>query len=200
MLSTQDKSISTAAPTSLNLVSTEKTELGASLLGTDPLGLLQPKVDNRKRFLRFTFLEKRDALLSLENILEVMPLTRENILPVPDMPSCIVGICSWQGETLWLVDLNALVGHESLYRSSSLIKTPSVIVVQHNNQTLGLVVEQVSDIDLLDEATIQMDAGMCPTALEPFILGHCLEQDSIVLSVPAIVNAPQLNIDNSEYS
>ena len=198
MLSTQDKSTSTtalasASPTSTDINGTGIAELGSGFLGSDPLGLAPPEVDNRKRFLRCSLFQKREALISLEYIIEVMPLPRENILPVPDMSSSILGVCCWQGDTLWLVDLNHLAGYESLYQFPHLTALPSVIVVQYNAQTLGLVVEHIRDIDLLDEATIQQEIGHIPTSLAPFVMGHCLAQDSVVLSVPAIVNAPQLH-------
>lgn len=174
----------------------DKTNL--SLLGTagtvsDPLGLTPPKADNRKRFLRFSLSQKHDALLPLEHVIEVMQLPRESILPVPDMPRCILGICSWQGETLWLVDFNYLVGYKSLYQQAPLTQISSAVVVRHNGITLGLVVEKVIDIDLLDDSTMHMDAGLCPPELEPFVVGHCLQQNGILLSASAVVNASQLH-------
>ncbi|MGC1307432.1 MAG: chemotaxis protein CheW [Phormidesmis sp.] len=158
----------------------------------DPLGLAPLPVDNRQRFLRFMLSKKNDALLPLGQILEVMQLPLEDIFPVPDMPSCILGVCSWQGETLWLVDLNHLVGYTPLCQQSQLLASPVVIVVQQNGRSLGLVVEQVGDVDLFDEEEIHMEAGLCPAGLEPFILGYCPQQSGTVLSISAIVNAPNL--------
>ncbi|MEL6552414.1 MAG: chemotaxis protein CheW [Cyanobacteria bacterium J06621_11] len=175
------------------------TPSNAADIQSDPLGLTPPKVDNRKRFLKFLLSQEHHALLPLECVVEVMQLPRENVLPIPDMSSCIPGVCSWQGETLWLIDLNYLVGYKSLYQQIHLLKTPSVVVVQHEDKTLGLVVEQVIDIDLLDESTVHMDPKLCPPELESFTVGHCLHQDSVLLNVSAIVNDPQLHT-YGEYS
>ncbi|MEL7333289.1 MAG: chemotaxis protein CheW [Cyanobacteria bacterium J06560_2] len=159
-------------------------------LERDPLGLTPLPVDNRKRFLRFVLAQKNDALLPLEKIVEVKQLALEDIFPVPDMPSCILGVCSWQGETLWLVDLNHMVGYEALYQQSLLSYTAVVIVVRSGGRSLGLVVEQVDDVDLFDESKIQMETGLCSPILEPFVYGYCPSQGGTVLNVSAIVESP----------
>lgn len=133
--------------------------------------------------------QKNDALLPLDQILEVMQLAIEDIFPVPDMPGCILGVCSWKGETLWLVDLNHLVGYQPLLQQSQIARLPIVIVVQSAGRALGLVVAQVSDIDLFDEEKIHMEPGLCPPSLEPFVSGYCPQQGGTVLNVSAIVNS-----------
>lgn len=156
----------------------------------DPLGLIPLPVDNRQRFLRFVLAQKNDALLPLEQILEVMQLLLEDVFPVPDMPGCILGVCSWQGETLWLVDLNHLLGYAPLCQQTQMVTPPFVIVVQSAGHSLGLVVEQVSDVSLFDYADIHMEPGLCPASLEPFVFGYCPEQGGTVLSATSIVNSP----------
>lgn len=177
---------------------TELKPLSPTSTHADPLGLVPLPVDNRQRFLRFMLSQKENALIPLNQILEVMQLSLENIFPVPDMPSCILGVCSWQGETLWLVDLNHLVGYVPLSQQAQLDRSqqaqtasaPIVIVVQSLDSTLGLVVEQVGDVDLIDEASIRKELGLCSPSLEPFVLGYCPHQGGTVLSVPAIVQSP----------
>ncbi len=163
-----------------------------SPLGTrrDPLGLVPLPIDSRQRFLRFMLSRKNDTLLPLSEILEVIQLSLENIFPVPDMPGCILGVCSWQGETLWLVDLNHLVGYTPLHQQTQLVSPPIVIVVQSAGHSLGLVVEQVSDVNLFDETKIHMEQGLCLPSLEPFVAGYCPQQGGTVLHVPSIVNSP----------
>lgn len=156
----------------------------------DPLGLAPLPEDNRQRFLRFMLAEANDALLPLDQIVEVLQIGLEEIFPIPDMPGCILGVCSWQGETLWLVDLNHLVGYEPLYAQPQPKMTPTVIVVQSSGRSLGLVVEQVDDVDFFDEAKIIMETGLCSPSLEPFVLGYCPGQGGTVLNVAAIVDSP----------
>ena len=156
----------------------------------DPLGLKPIPIDTRQRFLRFVLCQKEDVLIPLSQILEIIQLSLEDIFPVPDMPGCILGVCSWQGETLWLVDLNHLVGYRPLCQQSQLISPPIVIVVQSTGRSLGLVVEQVCDVDLFDKEKIRMEAGLCPPSLEPFVLGYCPQQGGTVLNISAIVESP----------
>ncbi|MBE9060970.1 chemotaxis protein CheW [cf. Phormidesmis sp. LEGE 11477] len=159
----------------------------------DPLGLSPLPKDNRKRFLKFVLSSGQQALLPLSQVLEVMQLPSGDILPIPDIAGCIMGVCVWKGETLWIVDLNHLAGYDSPYQESQLIETLNVIVVQDNNQTLGLVVEQVSDIDLFDEEKVIKKAGLCSPGIDPFVLGHLPQQDALVLKVSSILNAQQLH-------
>jgi positive phototaxis protein PixI len=180
MLSTEVKSEPQRLNSTANSFNTRK----------DPLGLIPLPVDNRKRYLRFMLAQKNDTLLPLSEIVEVMQLSLEDIFPVPDMPGCILGVCSWQGETLWLVDLNHLVGYSPLCQRPALVSSPIVIVVQSAGHSLGLVVEQVSDVDLFDESEIHLNSGLCPPSLEPFVLGYCPHQGGIVLDVASLVNSP----------
>lgn len=156
----------------------------------DPLGLTPLPADNRRRYLRFMLLQKNNALLPLNEIVEVLQLALEDIFPVPDMPSCILGVCSWQSETLWLVDLNHLVGYDPLCQQSQMIFSPVVIVVQSAGHSLGLVVEQVGDVELFDEAKIHMEPGLCSPSLEPFISGFGPQHSGTVLNITSIVNSP----------
>ena len=166
-------------------------------LERDPLGLLPIPEDNRQRFLRFVLTQKDDALLPLSSIVEVMQLALEDIFPVPDMPSCILGVCSWRGETLWLVDLNHLVGYTPLCQQPQLTRTPIAVVVQSAGRSLGLVVEQVGDVDLFDEAGIRWETGLRPPDLEPYVSGYCPQQGGTVLDPKAIVELPLWHSHNN---
>jgi len=160
----------------------------------DPLGFTSIRLDNRKRFLKFLIYKQQEALLPLCDILEVMQLPRDNILAIPDMPSEILGMCSWQSRTLWLVELNCLVGYRPTSQPTQLTEKLSVVVIQHEHQTIGLVVDYVGDVDLIDTETIHTKAGLCSPKLDAFVYGHCPQQKSLVMSVPAIVSAPELHI------
>ena len=176
-----------------NEAASKSAQDASSLASTvDPLGLVPLPVDNRQRFLRFMLSQKDDALLPLDQILEVLQLPIEEIFPVPDVSSSIIGVCSWRGETLWLVDLNHLVGDTPLYQQVQTITSPVVIVVQRDGRSLGLVIERVVDVDLFDAEKIHMEAGLCPPGLEPFVLGYCPQQGGTVLDVSAIINTPHL--------
>lgn len=159
----------------------------------DPLGLTPLPVDNRERFLRFMLSGNNDTLLPLSQIVEVMQLAMTDILLVPDMPSSVLGVSGWQGSTLWLVDLNQLVGYAPLRQQVSTLVPPVVIVIEHDGRSVGLVVEQVSEVDLYDPAAIRKPAGLCPLSLEPYVRGYCPQKEGpggTVLDVAAILSSP----------
>ncbi|NJM73973.1 MAG: chemotaxis protein CheW [Scytonema sp. RU_4_4] len=151
-------------------------------LELDPL----PPETNLSKLLCFPLGLQDSALLPLKQIAEIIRVNLVEILPVPEMPSCILGICNWRGEMLWLLDLNHLVGYPVLTTGVTRI----AIVVMVNEQAVGLVVPQVDDIELHDLQQLQKaSAGLFPPKLLPFVLG-ALPNGKTVLDVTAITQCP----------
>lgn len=169
----------------------------SAVTSLDPLGLdpLPPET-NLSKLLRFPLGLQDSGLLPLEQIAEVIRVNIAEILPVPEMPSCVLGICNWRGEMLWLLDLNDLVGYPPLTAA----ETPVAIVVMVNEYTAGLVVPQVDDIELHDLQQLQKAAaGLFPPKLLPFVLG-ALPNGSPVLDVTAITQCPLWQIHQTGVS
>ncbi len=142
-----------------------------------------------QRLLRFPLGLQDSALLPLEQIAEILRVNLAEILPVPEMPDCVLGICNWRGEMLWLVDLNHLVGF--VPRSLAAAASPIAMVVQVNDQPVGLVVQQVNDIELHELEKLQpAAAGLFPPKLLPFVLGILPGGSGTVLDVTAITLSP----------
>ena len=143
--------------------------------------------ETRQRLLRFPLGEQDSALLPLEQIAEINRVNVAEILPVPEMHDCIFGICNWRGEMLWLVDLNHLLGGSPLSEGGQMLASPVAMVIQVNHQYLGLVVQQVNDIELHDLQQLQPAAmGLFPPKLLPFVLGALPGGNGTVLDVTAI--------------
>lgn len=146
--------------------------------------------ENRQRFLRF-MLGQDAVLLPLEQITEVVRLETANILPVPEMPHCILGICSWRGEMLWLLDFNDFVGYLSPFRQEAVPTSLMVIVIQSNQQSIGIGVQQVNDIEFHDPQQLQPAAsGLFPPELLPYVLGTLPGCCDVVLNIQAISKCP----------
>ncbi len=151
-----------------------------------------------ERLLRFPLGQEDSALLPLAQIAEIFRVNVEEILPVPEMPSCVLGIFNWRGEMLWLIDLDQLLGYLPL---SLMAATPMAIVVQSNSQSLGLVVSQVNDIELHDLQKLTNAAiGLFPPKLLPFVLGALPEGSGTVLNVTAITQCPLWQTHRGEIS
>jgi positive phototaxis protein PixI len=173
--------------------------VSSTVTSLDPLTLEPLPPETRQRLLRFPLSQQDSALLPLEQIAEILRLNVAEILPVPEMPSCVLGICNWRGEMLWLVDLNHLVGCPPVSWPSG--ASPVAMVVQVNNQSVGLVVQQVNDIELHDLQQLQPAAiGLFPPRLLPFILGALPGDNGTVLDATAITRSPLWKIHQKGVS
>lgn len=160
-----------------------------------------PPTDTCQRLLRFPLGFQDSVLLPLEQIAEIFRVNVADILPVPEMPDCVLGICNWRGEMLWLVDLNDLVGCPPLSSLEPVLISPMTMVVQVKDQSVGLVVQQVNDIELHELAQLQPAApGLFSPGLMPFVLGYLPEGSGAVLDVNTITECPLWQIHRGSVS
>lgn len=165
--------------------------VGSSDLSLDPLILEPLPPETRQRLLRFPLGNQDTALLPLDQITEILRLSVADIVPVPKMPECILGICNWRGEMLWLVDLNQLVGRPPVSWQGLGGSSPIAIAVQVNHRSLGLVVQQFHEIELHELEQLQpATPGLFPPSLLPFVLGYLPGNNGTVLDVKAIAQCP----------
>ncbi|MBR8826938.1 MAG: chemotaxis protein CheW [Gomphosphaeria aponina SAG 52.96 = DSM 107014] len=153
------------------LSSTKSGAISISFAGEE-LAARKKKVE---KFLQFQ-LGKDKGLLWAEIVREIITVPESEILPVPQMPECVIGIYSWRSEMLWIVDLENLLGYHSPLLNSSANLSLMTMIVELDGQFLGLVVQDVNDIVEYDLQAMQ------PPSLElfsgfllPFILGHFTE-------------------------
>lgn len=99
-----------------------------------------------------SILEGDIALLDAEIVTEVITISPKDILPVPQMFYCVLGIYSWRSEMLWIVDLENLLGYPPPLSSNDEERELLVMVVQSQGQSIGLV---VSGIDNLIECNLE---------------------------------------------
>lgn len=148
-----------------------------------------------QRFLQFHLAGNRETFLPLQHVVELIPLERKPILPIPEMPAQALGVCSWRSELLWLVDFNILVGYTSQKIQSSLLKQSTVIVVQSGKDSVGLVVEQVNNVILLDPEIIipknnlheSVDESVDISKLNQFVWGYLPNHRGTILDVVSLV-------------
>jgi len=162
-----------------------------SVSSLDPLPTDSQSEDSHQKFLRFSFKFEENALLALEHITEVIRLNIEEILPVPEVSDCVLGITNWRGEMLWLVDLGQLAGDPPLFARVQGNKLLPVIVVQAKGQSLGFAVLSIGDIELKEPTQIQPIApGLFPPKLLPLLSGYLPSRGGAVLDAVAIMQLP----------
>lgn len=122
------------------------------------------------------------ALLDAEVVTEVITISPNDILPVPQMFYCVLGIYGWRSEMLWIVDLENLLGYPPPLDGNNPQKELLVMVVQVQGQSIGLV---VSGIDNLTEHDL---SKFKPSSIEifsedvlPFLHGYFTSPDNDII-------------------
>lgn len=154
--------------------------------------------ESHYKFLRFALGSQDSGLLPLEQISEVLSFTPTEILPVPEMPSCVLGIYNWRGKMLWLIDLNSLIDYPPFVHGGRESEPLTAMVIQMNSQSMGLVVQCVNDIERHDATQIQnATAGLFPPKLLQFVKGYLPSANSTVLDAEAIARFPLWQLHRS---
>jgi positive phototaxis protein PixI len=141
---------------------------------------INASLEEGEKFLRFQLGAEAIALLPLNVIKQVMQVSVAEILPVPQMPGCVLGIYHWRGEMLWLVDIGQLLGFPPLGSSENVM----AIAIQIQDKILGLVVKQINDIERhhLDDINLPT-IGLFAPELMPYLQGYLIGVDREVLMV-----------------
>lgn len=164
----------------------------------DTIQAINASLEEGEKFLRFQLGAEGIALLPLNIIKQVMQVSVAEILPVPQMPDCVLGIYNWRGEMLWLVDIGQLVGFTALcdrglapgWQGGDIM----AIAIQIQDKTLGLVVRQINDIERhkLDQINLPTIGLFAPEVM-PYLQGYLIAGNQEVLMVlngEAIAHAP----------
>lgn len=128
------------------------------------------------------------ALLEAEIVTEVITISSKELLAVPQMPYCVLGIYSWRSEMLWVVDLENLLGYPpSLAEDTDEEQTLLVMVIQIQGQSMGLVVSQIDNIIEHNlERFKSSSAELFSEDIMPFLYGYFTDRDNnIVMLIDA---------------
>jgi positive phototaxis protein PixI len=174
----------------------ETLELYQSGLSSLESLFIQPEApDAGQKFLRFQLCPNHTALLAVDDIAAVLPVTATDVLAVPHMPPCVLGIYDWRGEVLWLTDLASQIGLAQLSPSDSRLTAFMTIVVQSQGRQLGLAVPEVYDIEQHDPQHLHLPSpDLFSPQISPFMKGYLTSDRSTVLDVATILQDPQLHI------
>lgn len=192
---------------------------------TTPMdGDSQGKHSDLAKFLRFYFSPQDTALLPLKNVKEVLNIPLMGILPVPHMSDCTIGIYNYRGEIIWLADLGAQLGFipsteliQGMSSASELaaskattltankginltseLPTITVIIVQNEDKSLGIVVPKVVDIELHDLQEMQYPTeDLFAANILPFLKGYLIRSSSPVLDINALIEDRMLKCDRN---
>jgi len=148
----------------------------------------QPQVV--QKFLQFLVRQGDRALIPVDTILEIVTIRVPEVLPVPQMRDCVLGVYNWRGEMLWIVDLGEAIGFPSLFGGKKPPPTATAIAIEYDEQTIGFVVPQVLDLEVYNLQRQQdPDPQLFPASLIPFLSGYFIDDAndiSIAIDVPSV--------------
>lgn len=159
--------------------------------------LLSPpaEVEPIQKFLRFRVDRTQSMLLAVEDIAAVQTIAISDILPVPQMSACVLGMSNWRGEALWLVDLAQQLGLAPISDQTQRLTALIAIVIQVNGYALGLVVPEIYEIEEHNPKWLLSPfADLYPQRTLPFIKGHFKHDRSVVLNAAAVLQDPSLHM------
>ncbi|MBD0346882.1 MAG: purine-binding chemotaxis protein CheW [Coleofasciculus sp. Co-bin14] len=144
------------------------------------------------QFLRFHLFPNTTALLPVQQLTEVLTISRDQIVPIFQMPPWVMGVYNWRGEILWMVDLAHLVGLTPWPQQPISASSYTAVVLQARSkqaqspsvksQMLGLVVSRVEDIEWCDLDAMQSPPASTVTPeLVPFLRGYWLKSNGEML-------------------
>ena len=170
--------------------------------------LAAPPLESQERhqleqFLRFQLVPDTTLLFPVAQLTEVITIPLGQIVPIPQMPSWVMGVYNWRGEILWMIDLGALLGLTPWHQESQVTPIYRTIVLHSggysqstakaHRQHLGAVVSRVDDMEWCNPNEIQSPPGSAITpSLAPFLRGYWLPPQGkmlVVLNGEAILAA-----------
>jgi positive phototaxis protein PixI len=139
-------------------------------------------------YLRVRLDRQNGAILSMRYLQEVLVVPVQRLTPMPNVPSCMLGLLNRRSRVLWAIDLARLL---QLSSSGMPLQQYNIIVVQVGSRRMGLVVQKIEGIVRLSSDRIQSPIGNISPALVPYVRGCMLDQAIwLLLDVPAIAHSP----------
>jgi positive phototaxis protein PixI len=150
--------------------------------------------------LMLRLISQQQLLLPTQYLTEIISVSVDQVVPVAEVPMQVMGVTNYRGMVLWLLDLGYLLGQTPLFTKGSRIHHLSVTVVEHQQESLGLVVDQVQQLlpyapsALLQPQRAQFSHRVSletasKSALPPYILGYWQQDQAAtlpVLDLPAL--------------
>lgn len=126
------------------------------------------KGDSEIKSSRYSVFKLSDKFFALEisNIKEV--LDRPEITFLPNAKTHFLGVFNLRGKIISMVDVRQLLSLSIPDHDSASM----VVLVEYDNVTLGILVDEVMDFVHIEEIKIQLPSRKIPAAIAKYILGY----------------------------
>jgi positive phototaxis protein PixI len=163
-----------------------------------------------EQFLQVTVNGDLPLLLPGTNLVEIMKLTINEVVPMFEMAPWVMGIYNWRGDMLWVADLGHFLGFVPWYHQAKATTRHTVVVIKppysatqpsaDQQPMVGLVVSTVEAMVTYPTAALQplpnqissLSAAQIGPDLLPFLQGCCPTssgQPRLVLDGTAVLAA-----------
>ena len=88
----------------------------------------------------------RTVLIPSHQIVEIVSLSPSHITPIPQVSIPIMGIYSWRGETLWIVDGASLLGEMPLCDRNFWGLRYNIFIVREGGEHVGIMVPDIGNL------------------------------------------------------
>jgi positive phototaxis protein PixI len=153
------------------------------------------------QLLKFRLADGSIVAIEIAKTVELLNLSIDRIVPIPHLPSTVLGIYNWRGEMLWIVDLAALLKLEVTI-FSPLHDYPTLVIGNGTNSrldrsSLGLVVAEVLDIEWYPKTMFSTSISTkVNPSLNPFLAGYIqsINNDEILYILDAVAILERANL------
>ena len=145
----------------------------------------------QQQFLRFNLVPNNNLMIALREIAAVLKIPLGQIVPIPEMPSWVMGVYNWRGQIVWMVDMGELLGFTPWYQQSLVASNHKAIVIHPRSQNqknrssgnlIGLVVSDVDEIEMCDVNLINSPPASAVTEeLAPYLRGYWIQEGGDII-------------------
>lgn len=142
--------------------------------------------------LKFVIDPQTLGLLESEFTQEVLTIKATHIMPVPNKPSCILGILSRRRRVYWAIDLAMLLGLQPLDQNIGLYQ---VILTSVQGLSLALIVPKILGVVRIPSDGIEQNINFVPATLRTYLKGYLSEKEGsfYLLKAESIVQSAILH-------
>lgn len=142
--------------------------------------------------LKFEIDPQTIGLLESEFTQEVLTIRATHIMPVPNKPSCILGILSRRRRVYWAIDLAMLLGLQPLDQNIGLYQ---VILTSVQELSLALIVPKILGVVHIPSERLEQNINFVSATLRPYLKGYISENEesSYLLRAESIVQSAILH-------
>ncbi|NJM97056.1 MAG: hypothetical protein HC800_07635 [Phormidesmis sp. RL_2_1] len=96
------------------------------------------------------------AVIPIQGLIKVMTLETSSLTSIPDVLQVVMGLYSYGGDIVWIVDLPYLLNLTPLYLTNTR-QLCSIFILREDHQTIGFAVPEIGQILTLKESQLHRD-------------------------------------------